>query len=243
MTSILDPDRHRFDRSAYERPNYKFRCGRAATWGKPCMGGPNLDGSCGGTTACSPVKNKNDRFECRRSAIAGGPCEHGPDSDGSCSVTQPPCSPRRSLRGIRGRLSVLALGLVLAFIGGSMGPSDSNIVGFNWTIPGPLTDTHANFITAFPKLDDTANDTFGGALGIEYLFALDKQIVVEIASVQVIGGANAAGRAAVDDQYAVGFRFQLPISAAWILRWDGMYGIRDSDSDIAGFRFEVRRKF
>ena len=170
MTSILDPDRHRFDRSTYERPNYKFRCGRAATWGKPCMRGPNLDGSCGGTTACSPVKNKNDRFECRRSAIAGGPCEHGPNSDGSCSVTQPPCSPRRSLRGIRGRLSVLALGLVLAFIGGSMGPSDSNIVGFNWTIPGPLTDTHANFITDSDCNMCHVNHNSGGVNWIKAVF-------------------------------------------------------------------------
>ena len=112
---------------------------------------------------------------------------------------------------------------------------------------GVLKNTGLNFetdaITAFPKLDDTANDTFGGALGIEYLFALDQQIVVEVASVQVIGSANAAGRVAVDDQYAIGFRYQLPISAAWILRWDGMIGIRDSDRDISGFRFEIRRKF
>ena len=101
------------------------------------------------------------------------------------------------------------------------------------------TDT----ITAVPKLDDTANDTYGGALGIEYLFELDQQIVVEVASVQVIGGANAAGRVAPNDQYAIGLRYQLPFTSAWILRTDAMYGIRDSDRDISGFRLELRRKF
>ena len=70
-----------------------------------------------------------------------------------------------------------------------------------------------------------------------------QQIVVEVASVQVIGGANAAGRAAADDQYALGFRYQIPITSAWILRTDGMYGIRDNDRDISGIRLELRRKF
>ena len=112
---------------------------------------------------------------------------------------------------------------------------------------GVLKNTGINFetdaITAFPKLDDTANDTYGGALGIEYLFDLDQQIVVEVASVQVIGGANAAGRVAPNDQYAIGLRYQLPFTSAWILRTDAMYGIRDSDRDISGFRLELRRKF
>lgn len=147
MTSILDPDRYRFDRSAYERPNYKFRCGRAATWDKPCMRGPNLDGSCGGTSACNPVKNNNGRYECRRSAIAGGPCQRGPQPDGRCSIIQPPCVPRRSLRGIRGRLSLLALGLVIAFIGGFNGLSENTLAGLSWSNPGPLTANHAGFIT------------------------------------------------------------------------------------------------
>ena len=110
---------------------------------------------------------------------------------------------------------------------------------------GVLKNTGINFdtdaITAFPKLDDTANDTYGGALGIEYLFALDQQIVVEAASVQIMG--NGANRVAVDDQYALGLRYQRPITSAWIVRTDLMYGIRDSDNDIAGIRLEFRRKF
>ena len=50
---MMDPERFNHDSSAYERPNYKFRCGRAAAWGKPCPNGPGADGSCGGIAACA----------------------------------------------------------------------------------------------------------------------------------------------------------------------------------------------
>ena len=50
---------------------------------------------------------------------------------------------------------------------------------------GILFDTDA--LTGFPSLDATGIDTMGGALGVEYLFDLDKQIVLEIAGLQVQG--------------------------------------------------------
>lgn len=109
---------------------------------------------------------------------------------------------------------------------------------------GLLINTGINFesdgLTGFPILDDTAADTFGGAIGIQYLFNLDQQIVVEAATVQQYGEqANING-----DQYALGVRWQLPISKAWIIRADAMYGFRGGgDDDIGGVRFEVRRKF
>ncbi len=117
---------------------------------------------------------------------------------------------------------------------------------------GLLKNTGINFetdaLTGFPKLDDTGHDTFGGALGVSYLFALDRQLVVEFAAVRIIGDENEAGRAAVDNQYAIGVRYQHPISAAWIVRADAMYGIlEDPDGldidDLAGIRLEIRRKF
>ena len=61
MTGILDPDRFRFDHSSYERPNFPYRCGRAAAWGKPCANGPNIDGTCGGAAGCAPFRNPNGR--------------------------------------------------------------------------------------------------------------------------------------------------------------------------------------
>ena len=112
---------------------------------------------------------------------------------------------------------------------------------------GLLKNTGINFetdgLTGFPKLDDTANDTWGGAIGIQYLFNLDQQIVVEAATVQPFGG-NSIGTNAGGDQYALGLRYQLPISATWIIRADAMYGWRENNlEDIAGARLEFRRKF
>ena len=73
---------------------------------------------------------------------------------------------------------------------------------------GVLKNTGINFetdnLTGFPKLDDTANNTYGGALGIEYLFALDQQIVLEVATVQPMG--KRANRVAQGEQYAIGLR-------------------------------------
>ncbi len=112
---------------------------------------------------------------------------------------------------------------------------------------GLLKNTGINFetdaLTGFPKLDDTANNTWGGAIGVMYLFALDQQLVVEAATVQPFNG-NGADTNAGGDQYALGIRYQRPISAAWIVRADAMYGWReDSFEDIAGVRLEIRRKF
>lgn len=98
-------------------------------------------------------------------------------------------------------------------------------------------------LTGFPKLDDTANDTFGGAIGLQYLFDLDQQIVVEAAAVQVIGGDNKPGRVAKGDQFALGLRYQIPISMAALFRVDLIQAWREEDADIAGIRFEFRRKF
>ncbi len=44
----------------------------------------------------------------------------------------------------------------------------------------PETDA----LTGYPKLDDTGSNTAGGALGLQYLFNLDQQLVFEVAMVQ-----------------------------------------------------------
>ena len=112
---------------------------------------------------------------------------------------------------------------------------------------GILKNTGLTFetdgLTGFPKLDDTANDTFGGAVGVQYLFSLNQQVVVEAATVQTIGGPNKPGRAARGDQHAFGVRYQLPITNAWIFRSDGIWGWLDGADDVRGIRFELRRKF
>jgi hypothetical protein len=112
---------------------------------------------------------------------------------------------------------------------------------------GLLKNTGINFetdgLTGFPKLDDTGHDTFGGAVGVSYLFNLDRQLVVELATVQIMGDVNEVGRAAINDQYALGVRYQHPISPAWIVRADAMYGLLKDTDDISGARLEFRRKF
>jgi hypothetical protein len=112
---------------------------------------------------------------------------------------------------------------------------------------GILKNTGINFetdgLTGFPKLDDTGNDTFGGALGIEYLFDLDQQIVVEAATVQIMGDPVERGRPARGNQYALGVRYQKPLSDRWIVRADAIMGWREHDRDISGVRLELRRKF
>ena len=53
---------------------------------------------------------------------------------------------------------------------------------------GILKNVGINFetdaLTGYPKLDDTGSNAFGGAIGLEYLFNLDQQLVFEVAMVQ-----------------------------------------------------------
>ena len=144
---MMDPEKFKHDASRYERPTQKFRCGRAAAWGKPCEFGPRTSGRCGGMSECHPAK-VGDRWECRRSAISGGPCQDGPGTDGACRHQHPPCQPKRTLRSLRGILAVSAFSLVVAIIalmltvGGGGEARDSIIQA------GELTGGHANFTSA-----------------------------------------------------------------------------------------------
>lgn len=97
-------------------------------------------------------------------------------------------------------------------------------------------------MTDYPTLDPTANDTYGGALGIN-LIADDfsQQLVVEMAMLGVMG--NEATRNAPGEQLGVGFRYQLPLTNAIIFRADGMYGFLDDQPDVRGLRFELRQKW
>jgi|GEM_PF-339608 len=112
---IDDPNRFNADKSPYERPACKFRCGRSAGWGTACSKGPSLKGKCGGEYECSPIK-KGDRYECTRPMRAGGPCEHGARPDGACPNHRPPCVPKKSLREMRGRIVLMFLVFLLALI-------------------------------------------------------------------------------------------------------------------------------
>ena len=108
---------------------------------------------------------------------------------------------------------------------------------------GVLKNTGLNFeedaLTGYPSLDDTGHDTFGGAIGLEYLFNLDKQIVIEVAALKDHGDKATAPGA----ELGFGARLQYPISQQFIIRADAMYGIIESDDNISGVRLEFRWKF
>lgn len=97
-------------------------------------------------------------------------------------------------------------------------------------------------MTNYPTLDATANDTYGGALGIN-LIADDfsQQLVVEMAMLGVMGEDST--RNAPGEQMGIGFRYQLPLSNSLIFRTDGMYGFLNDQPDVRGLRFELRKKW
>jgi hypothetical protein len=125
------------NRNLYDRPQDEWTCGRAAE-GCPCIYGPGKKGECRATCQCQPAR-KGDRWVCTRQISLGGACATGPMPDGKCSCPVPPCRPKRSLRGIRRRLTWLA---VLAALGGAV-----LILGgrnrAEWNSPGPITSQHA----------------------------------------------------------------------------------------------------
>ena len=100
----------------------------------------------------------------------------------------------------------------------------------------------SDFLTGYPTLNATANDVVGGAFGLNLLGAnLSHQIVTEAAVLQTLGKDST--RNAAGNQYGFGVRYQRPISNAWLIRTDAMYGVFDSAADVAGARIEIRHKF
>ena len=142
---MSDFDRFRHDNSAYERPNLRYRCGRACSWEKPCPRGPLPDGSCGGTSECQPFL-RDGRYHCTRPASAGGPCEEGPLPNGSCQFERPACAPALSVRVLRRRLGALVASVLVCFVvlGASVGGFFAfGLIGID---AGPLTKQHANAV-------------------------------------------------------------------------------------------------
>jgi hypothetical protein len=113
---------------------------------------------------------------------------------------------------------------------------------------GLLKNVGINFetdaLTGFPKLNDTGSNAYGGAVGLQYLFNLDQQLVFELATVQPFGD-TIDGVGVADAQYAAGIRYQIPLNNDWLFRADATYQIVDNPDveDNFGIRGEFRRKF
>lgn len=108
---------------------------------------------------------------------------------------------------------------------------------------GVLKNTGINYetdgLTGFPKLDDTGHDAWGGAVGLEYLFDLDKQVVFEVAAQDSHGAKSNA----MDGELGFGVRVQYPISHRFIVRADAILAEVRGEEDLAGIRLEFRWKF
>lgn len=112
---------------------------------------------------------------------------------------------------------------------------------------GILKNVGINFetdaLTGYPKLNDSGSNAYGGAIGLQYLFDLDQQLVFEVATVQPFGDV-VPGIGVADPQYALGVRYQIPLDFVWLFRADATYQVTEGvDEDNFGIRAEIRRKF
>jgi hypothetical protein len=149
-------------------------------------------------------------------------------------------------------LAILSENSLISGLPSTLLPYANFFVGFGNPQPlvdgnnaGILKNVGINFetdaLTGFPKLDDSGSNTAGGALGLQYLFNLDQQLVFEVAMVQPF---EDDGIGAKEAQYGFGVRYQVPIDRAWLLRADATYQILEGgDEDNFGLRTELRRKF
>jgi hypothetical protein len=151
-------------------------------------------------------------------------------------------------------LAIISENSLISGLPSTLLPYANFFVGFG--APQPLVDGNnagilknvgINFetdaLTGFPKLNDTGSNAYGGAIGLQYLFNLDQQLVFEVATVQPFGDPI-AGVGAQEAQYAAGVRYQIPLSRAWLFRADATYQIKEEQGeDDWGIRTEVRRKF
>ena len=149
-------------------------------------------------------------------------------------------------------LAIISENSLISGLPSTLLPYANFFVGFG--NPQPLVDGNGagilknvgiNFetdaLTGYPKLDDTGSNALGGAIGLQYLFNLDEQLVFEVAMVQPF---EDDGIGAEDAQYGFGVRYQIPIDRAWLFRADATYQILEGgDEDNFGIRAEVRRKF
>ncbi|MGI9437977.1 MAG: hypothetical protein ACR2Q4_24615, partial [Geminicoccaceae bacterium] len=131
-------------------------------------------------------------------------------------------------------------------------PYTNLFVGIERPVPladenGLLKNTGITFesdaLTGFPFLNDTGQNAYGGAIGLQYLFDLQQQLVVEVAAERNLSDISDGFDEIVGNQYAAGLRYQIPLSNAWLLRADAIYALKEDEDDAFGLRTELRWKF
>ena len=97
-------------------------------------------------------------------------------------------------------------------------------------------------LTAYPTLDSTANNSYGGAVGINLLTPdFRNQMVFEFAALDTYGDSRLS--TAAGPQYGFGTRYQHSLTNWTLIRLDAMVGLLDDAPDIYGTRAEWRWKF
>ncbi len=119
-------------------------------------------------------------------------------------------------------------------------------VARNGLAGGILRNVGINFETdglnGYPTLDDSGNNTVGGAAGVNLLGAnLNRQLILEGAVVHGYGSDSL--RRSAGNEYGLGMRYQMPLSNCTLVRFDTMYGWREGVDDLYGARAEFRYKF
>lgn len=118
--------------------------------------------------------------------------------------------------------------------------------GANFLLKNEAMSFETDNISKFPTMDGSANDTYGFAAGMQYLFNLDRQIVAEVVGLRVHGDdvdAFGVPRNARGNQFGGQVRYQQKLSRCLLFRVDAMAAGRNLQEDIAGSRIEFRRKF
>ena len=148
-----------FDAQNYARPNQNWTCGHACE-GAPCRLGPDDKGRCRATAECKPLLETKPgetkgRWRCTR---PGGACEAGPLPDGSCCRPISKCSPRPTLRLIRGRLTLATVVFSVATLLIVLGHGAWRNRFIN---PGPVSLAHSGAAFAALALTNHLNQNCG----------------------------------------------------------------------------------
>ncbi len=111
---------------------------------------------------------------------------------------------------------------------------------------GILRNTGINFesdnLTGYPTLDATGSNSYGGAVGINFLTAdFRKQWIFEFSALDTYGDDRLSK--AKGAQYGIGTRWQKALNNWTLVRLDLMQGWLDQAPDIYGMRAEFRWKF
>ncbi len=128
-----------FRANAYDRPNQEWLCDRDGGT-HPCPMGPDRRGACQATHECQPYC-KDDRWHCNRPRKGSNEkaCEPGPSPEGVCCRPIVPCSPRRSLRSLRGRVVLWTVALSLGVLALLLTSERGRV----FMTPGDLSSAHS----------------------------------------------------------------------------------------------------